>query len=69
MGVSSRIAPIFSFHIFFVNLRLVNIKKQRIMETNELQRQLDAENLNFLNYILGNVFDVELQGYVYSEDD
>lgn len=27
MGVSSRIAPIFSFHIFFVNLRLVNIKK------------------------------------------
>lgn len=39
------------------------------METNELQRQLDAENLNFLNYILGNVFDVELQGYVYSEDD
>lgn len=39
------------------------------METNELQRQLDAENLNFLNYILGNVFDVELQRYVYSEDD
>lgn len=39
------------------------------METNELQSQLDAENLNFLNYILGNVFEVELQGYVYSEDD
>lgn len=39
------------------------------METNELQRQLDAENLNFLNYILEKMLNVELQGYVYSEDD
>lgn len=39
------------------------------METNELQRQLDAENLNFLNYILAKMLNVELQGYVYSEDD
>lgn len=39
------------------------------METNELQAQLDAETLEFLNYILGNVFNVELQGYIYSEED
>lgn len=36
------------------------------METNELQAQLDAETLEFLNYILGSVFNVELQGYIYS---
>ncbi len=39
------------------------------METKELQVQLDAENLNFLNYILAKMFNVELQGYVYSEED
>lgn len=39
------------------------------METKELQTQLDAETLNFFNYILGKVFDVEVQGYVYSEED
>lgn len=27
----------------------------------ELQAQLDAETLNFLNYILGKVFDVEVK--------
>ena len=35
----------------------------------ELQAQLDAETLNFFNYILGNVFNVEVQGYVHSEED
>ena len=39
------------------------------METSEYQSQLDAENLNFLNYILAKMLNVELQGYVYSEDD
>lgn len=39
------------------------------METNELQSQLDAENLDFLNYILAKMLNVELQGYVYSEED
>ena len=39
------------------------------METKELQAQLDAENLDFLNYILGNVFYVELEGCVYSEEE
>ena len=68
MGVSSRIAPIFSFHTFFVLLYLQNIKTKN-METKELQAQLDAENLNFLNYILGKTLNVEMQGYVYSEED
>ena len=39
------------------------------METNKLQSQLDAENLNFINYILAKMLNVELQGYVYSEED
>ena len=39
------------------------------MELKDLQNQLDAENLNFLNYILAKTFNVELQGYVYSEED
>lgn len=39
------------------------------METNELQEKLDNETLDFLNYILGNVFEVELQGYIYAEVD
>ena len=38
------------------------------METSEYQSQLDAENLNLLNYI-AKTFNVELQGYVYSEED
>lgn len=66
MGVSSQITPIFSFHTSFVT---ANYKHIRIMETKELQTQLDAETLNFFNYILGKVFDVEVQGYVYSEED
>ena len=41
----------------------------RNMETSECQSQLDAENLNFLNYILAKMFNVELQGYIYSEED
>ena len=69
MGVSSRIAPIFSFHTSFVSLYWQNIENSRIMDTKELQTQLDAETLNFFNYILGKVFDVEVQGYVYSEED
>ena len=39
------------------------------MEIKDLQSQFDAENLNFLNYILAKMFNVELQGYVYSEED
>lgn len=39
------------------------------MKTSELQSQLYDENLNFLNYILAKMFNVELQGYVYSEED
>lgn len=39
------------------------------MELKDLQIQLDAENLNFLNYILAKMFNVKLQGYVYSEED
>ena len=39
------------------------------METKDLQAQLDAETLNFFNYILGKVFDVEVQGHVHSEED
>lgn len=39
------------------------------METKELQAQLDAETLDFLNYILAKMFNVELQGYVYLEED
>lgn len=39
------------------------------MELKDLQIQLDAENLNFFNYILAKMFNVELQGYVYSEED
>ncbi len=39
------------------------------MELKDLQNQLDAENLNFLNYILAKMFNVELQGYIYSEED
>ena len=39
------------------------------METSEYQSQLDAENLNLLNYILAKMFKVELQGYIYSEED
>lgn len=39
------------------------------METSELQSRFDDENLNFLNYILAKMFNVELQGYVYSEED
>lgn len=39
------------------------------MEMNELQKKLDNKTLDFLNYILGNVFEVELQGYVYAEVD
>ena len=39
------------------------------MKTSELQSQRDAENLNFLNYILAKTFNVELQGYVYSEEN
>ena len=31
------------------------------MEMKELQAQLDAETLNFFNYILGKVFDVEVK--------
>lgn len=41
----------------------------RNMETSEYQSQFDAENLNLLNYILAKTFNVELQGYVYSEED
>ncbi len=41
----------------------------RNMEISEYQSQLDAENLNLLNYILAKTFNVELQGYVYSEED
>lgn len=39
------------------------------METSELQNQLDAENLNFLNYILAKMLNVELQGFVHTEED
>lgn len=39
------------------------------MDMKVLQAQLDAETLDFLNSILGNMFDVELQGYIYSEED
>lgn len=39
------------------------------METKDLQAQLDAETLNFFNYIFGKVFDVEVQGHVHSEED
>lgn len=39
------------------------------MEMSELQEQLDKETLDFLNYILGNVFNIELQGYIYPEED
>lgn len=39
------------------------------METKELKSQLDAESLKFLNSILAKMFNVELQGYVYSEED
>lgn len=39
------------------------------MEIDELQEKLAIESLDFLNYILGNVFNVELEGYVYSEDE
>lgn len=39
------------------------------MEIDELQEKLDAESLDFLNYILGNVFNVELEGCVYSEEE
>lgn len=39
------------------------------MKTKEFQERLDTEALDFLNYILGKFFDVELQGYVYSEED
>lgn len=39
------------------------------MEMDKLQSQLNAENLNFLNYILAKMFNVELQGYDYSEED
>ena len=35
----------------------------------KLQSQLDAETLDFFNYILAKMFNVELQGYVYSEED
>ena len=72
MGVSSRIAPIFSFPYFFCTFASANFRynlKHRNMKTSELQSQLDAENLNFLNYILAKTFNVELQGYVYSEED
>lgn len=37
------------------------------MEMDKLQ--LDAETLDFFNYILAKMFNVELQGYVYSEED
>lgn len=39
------------------------------MEIEYLQNQLDAESLKFLNSILAKMFNVELQGYVYSEED
>lgn len=39
------------------------------MEIKYLQNQLDAESLKFLNSILAKMFNVELQGYVYSEED
>lgn len=39
------------------------------MEIDELQEKLDIESLDFLNYILGNVFYVELEGCVYSEEE
>ena len=69
MGTSSRIVPILGFHTFFVLLYLQKLKKIKDMKTSELQSQLDGENLNFLNYILAKMFNVELQGYVYSEED
>ena len=40
-----------------------------IMETTKLQEQLDNETLDFFNSILGNIFEVDVQGYVYSEED
>lgn len=39
------------------------------MKPDELQEKLDSESLDFLNYILGKVFNVELEGYVYSEEE
>lgn len=39
------------------------------MEMDKLQSQLDAETLDFFNYILAKMFNVKLQGYVYSEGD
>lgn len=39
------------------------------MDTKELKSQLDAERLNLLNSILAKMFNIELQGYVYSEED
>ena len=39
------------------------------MELKKLQIQLNTENLNFLNYILAKMFNIVLQGYVYSEEN
>lgn len=49
----------------------MNPKKQdkRKFEITKFQEQLDEGTLDFLNYILGNVFNVELQVYIYSERD
>lgn len=69
MGVFSRIAPIFQFPCILCIFVTANYKHVRIMEMRELQAQLDAETLNFFNYILGKVFDVEVQGHVHSEED
>lgn len=39
------------------------------MDIKKLQAQLDTETLNFFNYILGKFFDIEVQGYIHSEED
>lgn len=60
MGAIREDAPIYCM---FPYLICITPKKNKGYGDKRINR------LNFFNYILGYVFDVELQGYVHSEED
>lgn len=57
------------FHKFLVNLQSVKKQNYNYMETSEILYRLDVERLSFLNSLISELYNFDVEGAVYSEDE